>query len=479
MDRRSSREQHSRGTDRPQFEFIRVSGTNIRGDSETRRRVRSRAQADYRRRNPPPPRNALTIDLDVESWLQSLSRDAALSPDRFAPLPVALQPTSQAVVQSQTSVAEYDISDGRDGAGIFLLIPRDQRPRARQLWNHLYGGGCVIFKSMIEIGFLDIVHGSASLTQMLSSSAWHRKQMGTGDHENSIDYARYSLMATRALRRQLDDPAQRASLETIIAILTFAAFANLTSNSQLISVHLDGLSHALSGVGGLPILQQLPVIWLMIYWIDVRGAYLQDTRPRFSQPYDILLAESKIRIRPIPASNASNSSCTLAEDPAVAHIFGAIQQVTDIIKLEGEAQGHAFWRNVLFPGFHFAPILHDLLSLPRDTNGTASLFAKRKECFRLAGILYISEIRGKFGMDNTGATSYAYKLLRLLKSREIYVSWETDNLFLLWALIIGSVSLCIPETLRLEFMNLLSEYPSVTGTASLRDSLPTIYGVLI
>lgn len=78
---------------------------------------------------------------------------------------------------------------------------------------------------MIEIGFLDILHGSASLTQMLSSSAWHRKHTSTGDHESTIDYARFSLMATRALRRRLDDPSQRASLETIVAILTFAAFA--------------------------------------------------------------------------------------------------------------------------------------------------------------------------------------------------------------------------------------------------------------
>jgi hypothetical protein len=78
---------------------------------------------------------------------------------------------------------------------------------------------------MIEIGYLDILRGSASLTQMLSSSAWHRKRMNIGDHESSIDYARYSLMATRSLRRQLDDPAQRTSLETILAILTFAAFA--------------------------------------------------------------------------------------------------------------------------------------------------------------------------------------------------------------------------------------------------------------
>lgn len=90
-------------------------------------------------------------------------------------------------------------------------------------------GGCVVFKSMIEIGFLNLLQGSASLTQMLSCSAWHMKSSSTAEHdehdESSIDYARYSLMATRALRRRLDDPIQRASLETITAILAFAAFA--------------------------------------------------------------------------------------------------------------------------------------------------------------------------------------------------------------------------------------------------------------
>lgn len=86
-------------------------------------------------------------------------------------------------------------------------------------------GGCVVFKSMIEIGFLNLLQGSASLTQMLSSSAWHMKSTNTEHDESSIDYARYSLMATRALRRRLDDPIQRASLETITAILAFAAFA--------------------------------------------------------------------------------------------------------------------------------------------------------------------------------------------------------------------------------------------------------------
>ncbi|KAL6787438.1 hypothetical protein V8C43DRAFT_276626 [Trichoderma afarasin] len=476
MDDRRRQPERNRDNNRPRFEFITVSGTNIRGDTETRRRVRSRAQADYRRRNPPPPRNALTVDLDVGSWLQALSRDATLRPQLGEPAPLDLQQVNETI---QINPAGQDLIGGREGAGIFLLVPSDQRPRARQLWNHLYGGGCVIFKSMIEIGFLDILQGSASLTQMLSSSAWHRKQVGTGDHESSIDYARYSLMATRALRLRLDDPTQRANLETIIAILTFAAFANLTSNPHLINVHLDGLSHAISGVGGLTALQHLPIIWMMMYWIDIRGSYLQDIKPRYPQPYDILSTESRLRIAAMPAAKPSDSNSTLSQDPAVVHIFDAIQQVNSILTTEANARGDAFWRTVLFPGFHFAPILYDLLSLPRDTDGVSTQFSKRRECFRLAGILYISEVRAKFGMDNTGATSYAYKLLQALKSRDMLVSWGSDNHFLLWSLVIGSVSLCVPETLRLEFMELLSEYPSITGIASLRDAIPPEFRMFI
>lgn len=220
-------------------------------------------------------------------------------------------------------------------------------------------------------------------------------------------------------------------------------------------------------------------ITYIFHRIDIRGSYLQDIKPRYPQPFDILSAESRLRITPMPTANPLDSNSTLSHDSAVAHIFGAIQRVNALINSEADALGDAFWRTVLFPGFHLAPILYDLLSLPRGTLDVASQFLKRRECFRLAGILYISEVRAKFGMDNTGATSYAYKLLRALKSRDMLVSWGCDNLFLLWSLTIGSVSLCVPEALRLEFMEMLSEYPSIAGTDSLHDVSPTESRMLI
>lgn len=200
--------------------------------------------------------------------------------------------------------------------------------------------------------------------------------------------------------------------------------------------------------------------------IDVRGSYLQDRKPRYPQPFEILSAESKIRVAPMPTIEHLDINGLLSQDPAVAHIFEAIQQVNSLINTEAHVQGDVFWQTVLFPGFHLAPILYDLLSLPRVTHGMADKFSMRRECFRLAGILYISEVRAKFGMDNTGAISFAQKLLYTLKSPDMLSSWESDNFFLIWSLMIGSVSLCVPEALRLEFMDMLSE--------RLADSLPDV-----
>lgn len=78
---------------------------------------------------------------------------------------------------------------------------------------------------MVEIGFLDLLQGSAALTQMISSSAWHMNNKPGEDSAIDVDYARYSVMATNSLRHALSEPTKRATIETVVAILTFAAYA--------------------------------------------------------------------------------------------------------------------------------------------------------------------------------------------------------------------------------------------------------------
>lgn len=113
------------------FEFITVSGKNIKGDAVTRKRVRSRAQADYRRRNPPAPKAPLQLDLDVREWLQALSHDAAKQQSR-----------NKNIANKNLSVCTHGVTSQapspfeRSGSGVFQILSRPERQRAEALWNH-------------------------------------------------------------------------------------------------------------------------------------------------------------------------------------------------------------------------------------------------------------------------------------------------------------------------------------------------------
>jgi hypothetical protein len=100
-----------RTSPQPNFEFISVSGNNLRGDRVTRRRVRSHAQADYRRRNPPPPQQARTVELDVTPLLDGSLPSATRPPGLLTPLDASWS----------------------DPFGTF---PVDRSHKSRELWSH-------------------------------------------------------------------------------------------------------------------------------------------------------------------------------------------------------------------------------------------------------------------------------------------------------------------------------------------------------
>lgn len=114
------------------FEFISVSGTNVKGDAATRKRVRSRAQADYRRKNPPPPK-PLKASFDIGEWMQVVSRDAqSVRPNLYAQRIAQMceTPSSDGTVSRSPSPFE------RSGSDVFQLMTPIERKRAQMLWQH-------------------------------------------------------------------------------------------------------------------------------------------------------------------------------------------------------------------------------------------------------------------------------------------------------------------------------------------------------
>lgn len=120
------------------FEFVPVSGTNIRGDAATRRRVRSRAQADYRRKNPPAPKTALNDHFDVGQWLRVLSHDTSVIGPTELRAPRA---AAQRSASSNSTIARLSPFEQK-GSDVFQLLSTAERNRAQILWQH-----CKLFAS--------------------------------------------------------------------------------------------------------------------------------------------------------------------------------------------------------------------------------------------------------------------------------------------------------------------------------------------
>jgi hypothetical protein len=76
---------------------------------------------------------------------------------------------------------------------------------------------------MQDIGFLNQVRHSVAFSQLLAMSSWHLA------HLNQIrlrdEHLALSLSATQALQKQVDDPLNCASNDTIGAVLVFACCA--------------------------------------------------------------------------------------------------------------------------------------------------------------------------------------------------------------------------------------------------------------
>ncbi|KAB8067309.1 hypothetical protein BDV29DRAFT_200413 [Aspergillus leporis] len=276
----------------PTFHFLRVAGNNVAGDAATRRRVLSHAMVDNQRRNRQPKQYMTSIiELGITPLLDG-SRPLSLPPQQRDGAPLTLLDASRS-----------------DPFGTF---PLDSSHRSRQLWDHMYDGSCVMFRTMLDIGFLDVVRESIALSQLLSTSSRHLGHLHGNDNEG--DCHRYTIKATNLLQQRLRHPFNCATNEVAAAVLAFCCDANIRRDSEL---------------------------------VDIYGAYLQDSVPWYPQPFAILAARSQLTlIRSIGSAGFE--------------MFQSLQNLNKI--MQAELRKRNLEKDVIFPGFHISPILHVLLS---------------------------------------------------------------------------------------------------------------------
>lgn len=132
-----------------------------------------------------------------------------------------------------------------------------------------------------------------------------------------------------------------------------------------------------------------------------------------------------------------------------------------------------FWQDALFPIYHLLPILHKLLSFNRFSI-YSELCDRRIECFRLAAILYINNLRARFGFEPGGGMLYGSKLQMMLRSAGMMPTWDHSNIVLIWILTVAASSSTLFAELRAFFTARLKECLQYSRVRNLSDFVAMI-----
>ena len=154
-----------------------------------------------------------------------------------------------------------------------------------------------------------------------------------------------------------------------------------------------------------------------------------------------------------------------------------LQQLNRIIAVE-LLSGRDLWRDVMFSVFHLSPILNSLLSVPRASVHDDVLFRER-ECYRLACILYVANLRAKFDPEPGVGMLYGSKLKLIIDQQDMVPLWNrSSNSYLLWTLTVAAcASSCLFDDLRNHFVARLSESLQVAGIVSFDGLVSTLDGI--
>jgi len=159
-----------------------------------------------------------------------------------------------------------------------------------------------------------------------------------------------------------------------------------------------------------------------------------DATPRFPPP-EHLLPRSRF-------SRQDTPSQAFGEDfvaQKISRLCSEIKQVQDVMRVEISQRN--LWNDTMFRGLYIFPIMGDLLATRAEIDSDETV---KLEAFRLAAILYVNNLRAKFGVDTlTGDPLYADKLQELLSTSSFMR--ESPSTLLIWVLSVPVSSQYIPD----------------------------------
>lgn len=193
--------------------------------------------------------------------------------------------------------------------------------------------------------------------------------------------------------------------------------------------------------GGLASIQSNQYIRLSLYWIEYNISVNQDIIPLHPPPFYLFKAPYLIlpRSAGLQHSNKAMQLCGISSLASleVSDILSELSLIT--VALKKECSERIVWNDSNWVGFGVYPTIFKLLSIQARSEENELKSLIQGVC-RLGGILFLGEIRRKFGVAPIMTEIQAVKLRKIFTTNNLI--WHKDlEALRLWALIIAGCAI--------------------------------------
>jgi hypothetical protein len=169
-------------------------------------------------------------------------------------------------------------------------------------------------------------------------------------------------------------------------------------------------------------------IRLSLFWIELNICAAQDTIPRYPPPFHLIknqysTAHESYGLQHRDRAMQVSGLSSLLPSTEMLDVLTELSFLT--VALTVESPLRVSWDADNFPGFGFYPTLHKLLSIQIASTQDCSGDPLQEMC-RLGAILFLAEVRRKFGISPVVTNVQSSKLHTLLDNNEILWAKELD-----------------------------------------------------
>ncbi|EKJ71823.1 hypothetical protein FPSE_08008 [Fusarium pseudograminearum CS3096] len=284
-----------------------------------------------------------------------------------------------------------------------------------------------------------------SLSLATAALYWNNAERLSRAFESDSESIKYYFKSVKELSRRLDSETDCLSGGVIATTVGLICYDTYIGNWSRYTMHMDGLemiSTLRLGFDGLG-----SNLSLMAFWLDLVGAAVLNSRPRFPVPGSML----QFRANDSDLSYSLQILLLRLEETYsdLLSLFDGLRLLGSLVATvnrRGDIIG--FWRDEVEIVTMLGTVSHHLLSMPsllevsnrRSDDGPVIV----QEMVRLAGLMILSKLKRLASHNYSDMPRLQQRFLALLDLPCLRISWELQQLRA-WAFVIG-VSLAEAET---------------------------------